>query len=118
MNDAPAHAQFLTLPFSAGPEILEYLKSVSEKYKLDKFLRYGHCLTSASWDEKSSQWTLQFDLVDDQGVKVGQKTEVADIVIQGMGGLSRWDWPSIPGLKDFKVRSALRCRPSSLLNSE
>lgn len=94
------------VPPTAGPEILQYLKDVSDKYKLDKYLRYGHCLKSASWDEKSAQWTLEFDLLDDKGVKVGQKTEVADVVIQGMGGLSRWDWPSIPGLKDFKVRVA------------
>ncbi|KAK4704328.1 hypothetical protein P7C70_g1880, partial [Phenoliferia sp. Uapishka_3] len=90
-----------TLP-KAGSEILQYLKDVSAKYKLDKYLRYGHCLKAANWDEKSGQWTLQFDILNEAGEKVGEKSEVADVVIQGMGGLSRWDWPVIPGLEDFK----------------
>ncbi|KAL8280487.1 hypothetical protein RQP46_007135 [Phenoliferia psychrophenolica] len=108
--DIPAHCYSLTFApnpnwshfFAPGPEILQYLKDVSAKYKLDKYLRYGHCLTSASWDEESAQWTLKFELMDAEGVKVGEKTEVADVVIQGMGGLSRWDWPKIPGLDEFK----------------
>lgn len=41
--------------------------------------------------------------MDERGEKVGEKVETADVVIQGMGGLSRWDWPSIPGIHDFKV---------------
>lgn len=54
-------------------------------------------------------WHLTFDLVDEKGNKTGAKEVDVDVVIQGMGGLSRWDWPNIPGLQDFQVRA---CRLS------
>lgn len=91
--------------YASGREILQYLKGVAAKYKLDRFLRYGHKLTAARWNEETAQWHLSFDLVDEQGNKHGEEEKVADVVIQGLGGLSRWDWPSIPGLDDYKVCS-------------
>ena len=64
-------------------------------------------MTRAEWNEETSQWSLSFDIMNEQGEKVGEKVETADIVIQGMGGLSRWDWPSIPGIHDYKVSDIL-----------
>ncbi|GAA6040905.1 hypothetical protein JCM8097_003180 [Rhodosporidiobolus ruineniae] len=108
--DIPAHVYSLTFEpkfdwshfYAAGPEILSYLQDVAKKYKLDRFLRYGHLLTAAHWDDESKQWSLSFDLLDEAGKKTGEKTVVADVVIQSLGGLARWDWPEIPGLMDFK----------------
>lgn len=90
--------------YASGREILGYLKGVAAKYKLERFLRFGHKLSAAQWNEETKQWHLSFDLVDEQGNKHGETEKVADVVIQGMGGLSRWDWPSIEGIHDFKVR--------------
>ncbi|BGP16207.1 hypothetical protein JCM10213_007065 [Rhodosporidiobolus nylandii] len=108
--DIPAHCYSLTFEpkhdwtnfYASGPEILSYLRDVAAKYKLDRFLRYGHLLTAAHWNEETSQWHLSFDIVDEKGRKTGEKTVVADVVIQGMGGLARWDWPAIVGIHDFK----------------
>ncbi|GAA6008727.1 flavin-containing monooxygenase [Rhodotorula paludigena] len=108
--DIPAHCYSITFEpnhrwsnfYASGREILQYLKGVAAKYKLDRFLRYGHKLTAARWNEETAQWHLSFDLVDEQGNKHGEEEKVADVVIQGLGGLSRWDWPSIPGLDDYK----------------
>ena len=94
--------------YAAGREILAYLKRVAAKYRLERFLRFGHKLTAARWNDDNKQWHLSFDLVDEQGNKHGEVDKVADVVIQGMGGLSRWDWPAIPGIHDYKVRA----RPS------
>ncbi|GAA5875960.1 hypothetical protein JCM8547_000664 [Rhodosporidiobolus lusitaniae] len=108
--DIPAHVYSLTFEpkhdwtnfYASGPEILSYLQHVAQKYKLERFLRYGHRLTGAKWNDATSQWHLAFDLVDEKGEKTGEVEQVADVVIQGLGGLARWDWPSIPGLHDFK----------------
>lgn len=108
--DIPAHCYALTFEpnprwshfYAHGPEILKYLQGVAAKYKLERFLRYGHKLTSAVWNEDTAQWHLTFDLVDEKGNKTGAKEVDVDVVIQGMGGLSRWDWPNIPGLQDFE----------------
>ncbi|BGO99663.1 hypothetical protein NBRC10513v2_003890 [Rhodotorula toruloides] len=110
--DIPAHCYSLTFEpnhrwtnfYASGREILAYLQRVSAKYKLERFLRFGHKLTAAKWNEKTSQWHLSFDIVDEKDNKVGEKEAVVDAVIQGMGGLSRWDWPNIPGIKEFKGR--------------
>lgn len=48
-------------------------------------------------------------MLDESGNKVDEKIALADVVIQSVGGLSRWDWPDIPGLEKFqgtKIHSA------------
>ncbi|GAA5900185.1 hypothetical protein JCM5296_001482 [Sporobolomyces johnsonii] len=108
--DIPAHCYSLTFEpnhhwskfYAPGPEILKYLQDVAAKYKLDRFIRYRHKLTRAEWNEETAQWSLSFDILGEQDEKIGEKVETADIVIQGMGGLARWDWPNIEGIHDFK----------------
>ncbi|KAM0787268.1 hypothetical protein ACM66B_006503 [Microbotryomycetes sp. NB124-2] len=109
--DIPAHCYSLTFEpnpqwskfFAPGPEILEYLRNVSQKYKLDRFLKLRHKLVDAKWQEEIGQWKLEFQVTDENG-RVTKLEDTFDFVIQGMGGLSTWDWPEIPGLKDFKGR--------------
>ncbi|BGP48199.1 hypothetical protein JCM10450v2_004071 [Rhodotorula kratochvilovae] len=108
--DIPAHCYSISFEpnyrwskfYAQGREILAYLKNVAAKYKLERFLRFGHKLTAANWNEDTKQWHLSFDIVDDKGNKLGEEEKIADVVIQGLGGLSRWDWPNIPGVHDFK----------------
>ncbi|GAA5991263.1 hypothetical protein JCM11641_000404, partial [Rhodosporidiobolus odoratus] len=108
--DIPAHCYSLTFEpkhdwtnfYANGAQILSYLQDVAKKYKLERFIRYGHRLTHAKWNEETKQWHLSFDLINEQGEKQGEKEVVTDVVIQGLGGLSRWDWPDIKGLKEFK----------------
>ncbi|GAA5971502.1 hypothetical protein JCM21900_001678 [Sporobolomyces salmonicolor] len=108
--DIPAHCYSLTFEpnhhwskfYAPGPEILKYLQGVAAKYKLDRFIRYRHKLTRAEWNEENAQWSLSFDILGEKDEKIGEKVETADIVIQGMGGLARWDWPDIKGIHDFK----------------
>lgn len=102
-NICTRHQHNWTQFYGEGAEILAYLKSVVKKYKLERFIRLQHCLAKAVWDESAGKWNLNFDLLDSAGLKVGEKKETADVVFQGVGGLSRWSWPEIEDLQDFKV---------------
>lgn len=68
-----------------------------------RFIRLRHLLTGAEWSEEKGHWSLRFDLLDEAGSKVGEATKIADVVLQGMGGLNRWNWPDIEGIHDFKA---------------
>ncbi|ETW86440.1 hypothetical protein HETIRDRAFT_58532 [Heterobasidion irregulare TC 32-1] len=106
--DIPSHCYQLSFEentqwssfYAPGPEILAYLQRVVEKYKLTKYIRLQHELTYARWDEGSGKWSLRIrrprfphDFED-----------TADVLFLGTGSLSRWSWPEIEGLKDFKGR--------------
>lgn len=39
-----------------GPEILQYLESVTKRYSVDRFIKTSHKVLDAAWDEKTSQW--------------------------------------------------------------
>ncbi len=41
-----------------GPAILKYIKETAEEYDLEPHLRFGHRVTSASWDSQSASWTV------------------------------------------------------------
>ncbi|KAK4048940.1 hypothetical protein OIV83_004496 [Microbotryomycetes sp. JL201] len=109
--DIPAHCYSLTFEpnpnwskfYAPGPEILKYLQNVSAKYNLHRFLKFRHKLVEAQWNEETSQWHLTFEVTDSNG-QVTKVEDSFDFVIQGMGGLSQWDWPEIPGLQKFKGR--------------
>ncbi|KAI0057669.1 FAD/NAD-P-binding domain-containing protein [Artomyces pyxidatus] len=106
--DIPSHCYQLTFEentqwsgfYAPGHEILAYLHRVVEKYKLMRFIRLSHELTHARWDEPSGQWHLRIRRGD-----TGEAfDDTADVLYLGTGCLSRWRWPDIPGLGDFKGR--------------
>ncbi|KZV71672.1 FAD/NAD(P)-binding domain-containing protein [Peniophora sp. CONT] len=83
--------------YAPGPEIKAYLEGVVHQYKLMPHIHLQHELTSARWDEKVAKWTVTIRRGSD-----GQEiTDIADVLFLGVGGLSRWRWPDIKGLKSF-----------------
>ena len=91
--------------YAPGPEIRIYLERVVEKYKLMRYIKLEHELVHARYDEPSGKWHLklrrpvagttgdvEYEIIDD----------TADFVLAGTGSLSRWKWPDIPGLSDYK----------------
>ncbi|KIX10171.1 uncharacterized protein Z518_01252 [Rhinocladiella mackenziei CBS 650.93] len=104
MCDVPAHIYtFLDIPhpdwshyYATGPEIHQYLKTVTKRYNLDRDVQLNSEVKSAIWDEESGTWKIQ----------VLKETEVVDdwcdVLINGSGVLNHWSWPSIPGLDQFK----------------
>ncbi|KAF9270874.1 FAD/NAD-binding domain-containing protein [Marasmius fiardii PR-910] len=107
--DIPSHCYQLTFMenpnwssfFSPGSEILMYLESVVDKYKLMPYIKLQHRLTGARWNDDEGKWHLTLRRVTAQGGSE-EFEDTADVLFTGMGGLSRWKWPDIEGLHEFK----------------
>ncbi|KAK4701577.1 hypothetical protein P7C70_g4652, partial [Phenoliferia sp. Uapishka_3] len=86
--------------FSSGaPEILNYFKTVSSEYKLDRNVNLNHTLIGAWWMEDLKKWKVKLmrnndpeDIVEDTG----------DVLINATGVLNKWVWPKIAGRESFK----------------
>ncbi len=84
-------------PYAPQPEILEYLEGCAEKYELLPYCEFGSAIRSATWDDASSKWTLEFD--------GDRAAEEADIVISAIGMFNEIVLPDIEGLEDFAGKS-------------
>ncbi|RGP81373.1 hypothetical protein FLONG3_517 [Fusarium longipes] len=103
--DVPAH--IYTFPFepnpswsqfyASGPEIWRYIKSTSEKYQLEEPVIFNSQVVSSVWDDEDGKWRLEIQ----QGHKLEIIKDEADILINATGFLSKWTWPTIPGLDKF-----------------
>lgn len=115
--DIPSHCYQYTFEnktdwssfYSTGSEIRSYLESVVDKYKLMRYIKLSHRLIRAQYDEPSGKWRLRIRRPASQGSSPSTDLEefeefddTADILFMGVGSLSRWGWPDISGLHDFK----------------
>ncbi|KAK5169326.1 uncharacterized protein LTR77_005301 [Saxophila tyrrhenica] len=106
LGDIPAHVYQLSWDsnvawsqfYASGAEILQYWQRVAKKYGVEKYMKFSHAVTGATWDARRAQWKVT---VDDT---LGGRTidHEGDILITAIGVLNQWKWPSIPGLKDFQ----------------
>ena len=92
--------------YAPGPEILAYLQSVVEKYKLMPYIKLQHEVLDARYDEPTAKWHVRIRRrtgTDAQGAPIFDEefTDTADVFITGLGIFSKWSWPDIEGLKDF-----------------
>jgi cation diffusion facilitator CzcD-associated flavoprotein CzcO len=102
--DVPSHLYSYSFdphyPWSTayGPqrEILDYLRQLARKHDLERHIRYGREVASASFDEARGLWTLRFG--------DGQVAE-HPVLITGVGQLHRPAYPNVPGLERFKGRA-------------
>lgn len=72
-----------------------------------KYIKLNHELIHAQYDEPSGKWHLKLRRpvateteAESEYYEIIEDT--ADLVLAGIGSLSRWSWPDIEGLKDFK----------------
>jgi cation diffusion facilitator CzcD-associated flavoprotein CzcO len=77
--------------FPSQPELWEYLRSVSSKYGLGRYLRFGHEVTRARWDADSGRWRVS--------TTAGDFT--ARYLIAAVGALVEPSLPDIPGIESF-----------------
>jgi len=83
--------------FSPQPEIWSYLRKCTDQYGLRPFIRFNSEVQAAQWDEKAALWRVQL---------AGGRTLAAQVLISGMGGLSRPAYPvGLKGLEKFKGKT-------------
>ena len=94
----PAHAYVFnfapnpdwTKYYVSGPEIRQYIKSVTEKYNLDKFVHLNTRVVEASWIEGEGQWRVTLQKSDGEEFVVHAdiwcETESQKGILIGRGG--------------------------------
>ena len=73
-------------------EIRDYLRRCAEDFGVMPYIRFGHDVTGAHWDDDARTWRLD--------TSHGEFS--ADMLVGGMGGLSTPSVPYIPGLDSFE----------------
>lgn len=53
-------------PIATGDEIRSYMAEVIQEDGLDRYIRYGHTITSAAWSSETSTWTLTITRTSDR----------------------------------------------------
>lgn len=104
--DIPAHMYQLSWEsnpawshyYASGPEILQYWQRVADKYDIHKYLKCSHLVTEARWNARDAKWAVSVKNLSDRK----NFEDSADAIITAVGVLNQWEWPSIPGLMDFK----------------
>jgi len=79
--------------WSFQPEIFDYLKGVTEKYGLRRYVRFGSRVDRAHWDDEEQSWHVFTD--------TGQEY-VAQFLVSGAGGLHIPLIPDIEGIDEFR----------------
>ena len=83
--------------FSPQPEILGYLKRITDEFGLRSHIRFQSALSEARWDDEAGVWQLR---------TAGGDHYRARVVVSGMGGLSTPAYPQgIQGLENFKGKT-------------
>ncbi len=98
--DVPSHAYSLSFEqipswsrrFAESGEIHDYLRSITDKWKLREHMRFGTEIVDARFDETTGSWTL---------TTADNETFTARVVVSCAGGLVNPATPDIKGLQSF-----------------
>ncbi|KAK5106036.1 hypothetical protein LTS08_000152 [Lithohypha guttulata] len=103
--DIPAHTY--TFPFernpewsgyySYAPEIQDYMMNFYKKHDLEPFVVLNTAVVGATWDQLSGKWEVELQRKDGTTF-----TDTCNVLINGSGVLTKWKWPAIQGLHEFK----------------
>lgn len=86
--------------YSGGPEILDYIETLTERYGLRKYIRFGVEVTALNFDEDAGAWTAD---------TASGAVFTARTVVMASGPLANVSWPDIRGLDSYtghKIHSA------------
>ena len=80
-----------------GPSILEYVRDTAREAGIDKHIRFGHRVTSASWSSDDARWTVQ-------ATHGGRPVTITCRILLSCSGYYRYDegyTPEFAGVDDF-----------------
>jgi cation diffusion facilitator CzcD-associated flavoprotein CzcO len=78
--------------YSPQPEIWDYLRRCAFEHGILPYIRFGHDLREASWNEERGLWELE----------TSRGTLTARVLVSGVGALSEPSIPDLPGLDRFE----------------
>ena len=78
--------------YSPQAEIRDYLRRCADEFGVRPYVRLGHEVTSAEWDEDERRWRVATSRGDFS----------ARVLVSGMGPLTEPKVPDIPGLDEFE----------------
>jgi cation diffusion facilitator CzcD-associated flavoprotein CzcO len=84
--------------YAGSDEISLYFEKFCDKYDLRKYCKLQHEVTKASWNENKGSWDVEVTRHDTGNII----HDICDILINACGVLNAWQWPSIPGLEEYK----------------
>jgi 4-hydroxyacetophenone monooxygenase len=82
--------------FSAQPDLLTYLKTVSGELRLDECIRFSSEVTEARFDDRAQEWVVSVTSTGGSAT-----TERFDALISAVGQLNRPSYPAIEGRDRF-----------------
>ncbi|KAH7070775.1 hypothetical protein BKA63DRAFT_579477 [Paraphoma chrysanthemicola] len=79
-------------------EIFDYYKGRAQTYGVFEYVKLGHKVHEAVWNDTKGKWVLQVeDLATRQMIK-----DEAEVLINAGGFLNTWKWPDVSGLESFR----------------
>src|SRR3954454_24534095 len=78
--------------YSTQPEIRDYLRGIADRYGLRPYIRFGHEVREASWDEAPGRGEIA----------TSRGRVRARLLIPAMGSLTEPRIPDLPGLSQFE----------------
>ncbi|KAH9893936.1 FAD/NAD-P-binding domain-containing protein [Cubamyces lactineus] len=88
--------------YPSGPEIRQHLEELTEKYKLMRYIKLQHEVVHAQYDAASALWHVRIRRPNPETGVSEEIEDSAQVLVTAIGSLSRWKWPDIEGLHDFK----------------
>ncbi|KAL2350122.1 hypothetical protein BJ546DRAFT_860976 [Cryomyces antarcticus] len=89
---------------ASGHEILQYIRDVNARFKLDKHITFDTEVLEANWDGREGKWKLKTDADKNWAVKRGGEIlkEQCDVLIGAAGTQNTPLKSTIPGLDTFR----------------
>ncbi|KAI8972557.1 FAD/NAD-P-binding domain-containing protein [Trametes punicea] len=88
--------------YPSGPEVRQHLEDLTEKYKLMRYIKLQHEVVHAQYDSAVGKWHVRVRRPNPESGVEEEIEDSGDVLLMAVGLLSRWKWPDIEGLSDFK----------------